>query len=358
MSRRLWILGLLPALALMGPTPVTAEGVDAGAGSGALVLSGRGVYTFESSVPCPLAGFGTRGPSSCNRIALDDDHSSVTVDPVRHEIVVTNSSPYPKKEIIADLLFLGMASTKKGETTPVAIHCKLTKEGAKLEQSNVHLHPTTRDEMVDAKIDRYTVIYDDGKKRKTVMKPEDAIDSMKHPDLWSRIEGAVVSVKDNLPSDKEDPAKPGYHLADVSIGLGGAGLSHDVIRAEVTLTQPLPPGSTSLPSVMQTTEGEFKLTSLSSLLPKDALNRDLFLLGIDGLPAVQGVLKNGLAKGETFVVAVKANHAEVRVGDKVSEVPNAQEVMRDYLEFSFLGSILDKQAQGRLPNAVAPAPSK
>jgi hypothetical protein len=144
------------------------------------------------------------------------------------------------------------------------------------------------------------------------------------------------------------------------VGIGGSALSKDVIRAEYILTQPLPPDHGSIAGVMQSTEGQFKLTGLSHLLPKDALNRDLFLLGLDGLPAVQGVLKSGLGKGETFIVAVKPNHADVQVGAQTSEVPNALEVMRDYLEFSFLGSIVQKQAQARLGSvapSAAPAPA-
>ncbi len=107
---------------------------------------GRGVYYFDGPVRSPLAGTGTRGAYATNRVALDDDHTTVSVDTDASRIVFANTHRYSTATIIGDLVLLGSGRNQAGDDVPFAIHLKIEKRGDAF-KAQVHPHPTSRDKL-------------------------------------------------------------------------------------------------------------------------------------------------------------------------------------------------------------------
>jgi hypothetical protein len=295
----------------------------------------RGVYYFDSHLPCPLAGIGQRGPNACNRLALDDDRTKVSIE--RGRIVLANSQRYDKRGGIADITLLGTGKTKSGATVPIAVHLKVDKHHDDFSGA-VHAHLPVDEEIVSTDFDTYEVIAtrDDGKST-IVLDQATAIKAVREPRLMAKLANALVEVRDNGTKDA---------LADISIGIGAGALAKMVVRAQLVPSHV--ENVHTLADLFHAGAWELRLSSLSDLLPKDVLRRDLFLFGVDQLPVVAEIEKNGLKKGQTLVFAMHDGQGSLGVGQKVDPLPDAVDVARAYLEFSFIGGILAYQVEHRL----------
>lgn len=310
-----------------------------------VVFRSRGVHYFAGSFRCPLAGAGTRGANDCNRVALDDDHSTVTIDPAARRIVVTNTHQYSRKQDTGELLFLANASTDKGEKAPVAVHLQLSKWGNRFFPV-VHLHPTVRDKMVSADLEPFEVVAANGSTQEVVLNQAKALNAIRNPDVTARLAKILVDVRDNLEGVKQDPAQPEFRLADISVGLGSAPMAKMMMRAQlVSLDGANRPiiVARSIPEMFRRGSWELRLTALSSLIPKEEFQRDLFVMGLDRMPLFQGVMKYGLRKGETMRFRLVNGEGTAGVGNQTASMPRAVDVSRDYMEFHWLGSILARQ---------------
>lgn len=303
----------------------------------------RGVYYFAGAAPCPLAGIGTRGPNACNRVALDDDHSRVVIDRGAHRIVFTNSQSYPSKRVIADVEFVSSGATKAGDRVPIAVHLKIEKKGGTF-KARAHAHPTIHEDVVSADFEPYQVVVSDGTTETTVLDHETTVQTALKPDVAARLANALVEVKNNLGGHLA-AAKPSI-LADISIGLGLGKLSKMVMRAQLIATSGAlaADGQARLAKLINSGEWELRLTALSSLIPQDVLQRELFLCGLDGLTVLDGLKRDSLKKGESLVFGMKDGKSMVTFGKDSQELPNAADVARAFLEFSFVGAILEHQA--------------
>ena len=338
MNRRSVLLGAA------GLTTFALRKAAGGEAAGAGVISGRGVTYLDGRVRCPFAGLGTRGPQASNQFALDDDQSRVTIARERRRITIHNAHVYPSRQIIADLTFLGTAKTEAGTRVPLAVHLKLEKKKAKI-STDLHPHWTVRGKLTDAELEPFEVIYSDGATEKVVATGDDLLRTATETKVSYSIAGALIEVHDNL-EGRPPSLAPGTALADLSVGIGSKHINTMFVRAEL---RSLEAGNAALagqPPAVLLARGawQLRLTSLSRLLPQETLRRDLFLLGIEQVPAVAaGIARGGVKKGEALVFTFRAGTGRVFWGDKEDALPGSLDVARTFLEFNFLGSLLAQQ---------------
>lgn len=345
-------LGLLTATALLFAGS-QAAGQPAGQGER---FGGRGVYYFPGSVRCPLAGVGSRGDFHSNRLALDDEFSQVTIDRQAHRIVFTNSHSYDKKQLVGDLLFLGVGVTEAGQRVPVGIHLKIEKKGDAF-VAGAHAHPTVRESMVKGEFEPFQVVLKNSSGETVALTPADSLTTIREPALGLRLASKLLEAWDNLEGVKQDPSQPGYVLVDVSFGIGLGGLGKKLIRGQI-LSVAGGPGSVellrrgSLPELLRGGVWELRLRALSDL-PGDAFERDLFLIGLDGIPILKPLMKDGMDRDNMLTIRLRNGRGTVFFGSQGSPIPNGADVARAYLEFNALGAVLSHQVELRLQGQAA-----
>jgi hypothetical protein len=322
------------------------------------VISGRGVTYFDGRIRSPFAGLGTRGDQASNQLALDDDESRVTIDHARHRITIVNAHVYPSRQIVADLTFLGTARAEDGARVPLAVHLKIEKKKAKI-STDLHPHWTVRGKLTAAELEPFEVVYSDGTTEKVIATGDDLLRVATETKLAYTVADALIEVQDNLEGHAHSLA-PGAAFVDLSVGVGSKHVNTMFVRAEL---RSLDAGNAALagqPPAALLTHGawQLRLTSLSHLLPKETLRRDLFLLGLDQLPTVAAGLARGLKKGETLAFTFRSGKGRVAWGDQEEDLPAPLDVARAFLEFNFLGAILAHDVAHVSAAVAAAAPPK
>jgi hypothetical protein len=210
----------------------------------------------------------------------------------------------------------------------------------------VHAHPTVRDDDVSVDLEPYRVLLSDGTKESIALDPEVALKAVRDPGAMARLANVFIEVRDNLAGGTATGSNPRV-LADVSVGLGLGKLSKMVLGAQLESGDVFPKGTGAarLSEMFRSGTWEVRLTALSSLVPKDVLRRELFLFGMDGLPALSGIMKNGLRSGEAVVFGMKDGKGTITAGQVTEPIPDATDKARAFLEFCFLGAILEHQAE-------------
>ena len=340
----------LPDVPPMVLAPPSAPAAPATVTPAVLSFQTPGAHYFHSATPSPLAGAGARPAHNANRIFLDDAHTQVTIDAAQHRILIRNTRTYAAETIVADLLLIGHGRLASGRRIPAAVHLKIKKTGNTGEPT-LHAHVTVRDPIVGSVIDPFVVAFDDGAKTRVVLTPALSRKAIQDPDSADALSRALLKFKDHLDGQTGDPTKAGYKLADISLGIGRGLLKKFVMRAELVsldASNAALIAQKDLPRMLSQGAWQLKLTSLSSLLPEDAIKRDLMLLGIADLPALAAVKANGLSKGQTLTFTLRAGTGSVSFGGQTVPLPGAVDVARTWLEFNFLGLILTDQARRRI----------
>lgn len=347
---------LLPLLALLlAAWPATASAQGAAAKNKKKKpqverFTRRGVYYFRGRVRSPLAGVGTRGAQATNRLALDDGHSRVTIDHRTKKIVFRNTRDDYDDQLVGCILFLAVGTTKSGKKVPAAVHVKIEKDDDDFEV-NVHAHLTVREEVVSIDAELFRVVVDNGKKQRVVLTRPEAIRAVRERKPSSRLGQLLTKVENNLEDVKEDPTLPGARVADVSIGIGKGFLSTMALRAKLVSLDGVAKKRSSRGSaakILGRGAWLLKLTCTSRLLPEETFRRDLFLLGLDKLPMLERLRKKGLKKGESLVFTFRKGKGTIRYRGQTKQINNAPDLVRTYLEFNFLGSILAHQLELRV----------
>ena len=308
---------------------------------------GRGVHRFDAAV-CPLQEIGSL-KQACNRVAIDDDGSTVEVNPTALTIVFHNERNYSSKQLVGDVLLMGTALTKAGEKVPVAVHVFVKKKGNKF-IAKPHSHVVTRASLKQVDLENYILTVDDGTKRVVVLTPDAARKAILDPGLAAKLAEEFVEIRDNLATptltDKRAP------IADITIAIGLGRLAKDVLRAQL-----LAGGDQVAPTTASELFGsgnwEIRLTALSSLVPKDVVRRELFLYGIDSVPVLQPIMKDGLEKGQSLVFSMKQGKAAVALDEARASIEGGADDARTFLEQSFIGAILEHKMQLALAAARA-----
>jgi hypothetical protein len=314
-----------------------------------------GVHYFEGRTVCPFAGLGARADHASNRLALDDNRSTVTIDSQRGRITILNEASYPEKATIADLTFLGVATAEGGARTPLAVHLKVEKKKTKV-SVDLHPHWTVRGKLTDPELEPFQIVVSDGTSEKVVAAGADLLRVATETKIAYTVAGALVEIKDNLAGRGPSLAANGA-LVDLSLGFGTKHVNKMLIRAAL---RSLEAGNATLagkPVAALLTAGawQLRLTAESSLLSQETLRRDLFMLGLDRIPVVAAGMKKGLAKGETVAFTFRAGQGRVSWGSAEAELPAPLDVARAFMEFNFLGAVLARQA-GLAAAALGTAP--
>ena len=310
----------------------------------------RGVYFFDGPYKSQLAGLGQRGDYASNYLALDDGRSRATWDPHARKIVIRNTHSYDEETQIADVLVSGYGKTTSGDWVPLGIHLRVFKEDDEFEPL-IHAHVVVEEGLVQADFLSLQVILDDGKQRTVAFTKTLGVKAAKDPFAESTL-AKVIGLKavNNLEGEEVDIARYGAKLADGSVGIGRSFLSKLVLRAQLISLEGsrlLKRGET-LAQVLAAGAHELRLTALSSLLPREKVARDIFLLGLDELPMLQKTIREGLLDGETLAFEFRHGKGTIKLGSKRAEVDDAAEIVRRYLEFDFLGAIVRHQMELRL----------
>lgn len=315
-----------------------------------LTFTTPGAHFFPSAQPAPLAGAGARAAHLANRVFLDDSYTTVVVDPTSHRVHIVNTHRYREERIIADLLFMGRATTENGKRVPVSVHLKVKKTGSEVTHG-LHAHVTVRSDLKDGAVDPYTVVVSDGERQITVMTPAQAKAAVEDPSTADEVSRALLKFKDHLEGVPGGPAAVGDKLADISLGLGRGPLRKYILRAEIVSLDGANAALVAqkdLAAMLSKGAWQLRLTALSSLLPDDAFKRDLKLLGIADLPILAPIKANGLQKHQTLTFELRGGTGSVRFNGQSAPLPGAVDVARQWLEFNFLGLILTEQARTRV----------
>ncbi len=346
------LIGIGAGLTLILAGPATAQGDPA---KRTRQFNKRGVYFIKGPQRCPLAGLGTRGDFDSNRLALDDNRSLVTWDPDGRKLVLRNTRSYGEETQVGGLLLLGAGTTTKGKQVPVGVHLSIYKE-ANAFVTSIHAHVSVREEIKQGSFLTLQVVLDNGIKRTVALTKTRGLQALRKPFADSTL-ALIIGLKgvDNLEGKQIDISKPSARLADGSVGVGRGFLSKLVLRAQMISLD----GSKRLTAGQDWAnifnEGgyELRLTALSSLLPDDVWKRNLFLLGLEGIPILKGLEKDGLSDGQTLGFTFRGGAGTIRLGKKSHPVPEAAEAVRRYLEFDFVGGIICHQMRQRLIRSQA-----
>lgn len=340
----------LAALAMARPVAAEpAESTDA-----PLVFEGRGIYYVEGAIPSPVGGVGARSAFATNRIAVDDEHTTVRVDRAARRIVFRNAHRYGLDALVGCVLLVGRGTTEAGESVPTAVHLKIHKTLDHF-TTKVHPHPTVRGRLTRAEFEPFEIVLSDGRVEKTALTPERAEEVVRDPEAAARLVGLFMQVTDHLEGRPIEIERAGAPLIDLSFGFGTT--EHNMKLARVSLLSNDPKNAEliragSVAAMLERGDWEFRVDSLTPYIPKWEFERDFFLFGLEGVDAIRQIAKRGLLRGETLTVGIREGRGYIGVGDRRSEIADPADVARAYLEFHFVGGVVARQVAelpGRLP---------
>jgi hypothetical protein len=274
----------------------------------------------------------------------------VSIDRAARRILLVNTHGYDQKQVVADFLFLGTGTAADGSRSPIGIHVKLEKKGDDF-TTGVHAHPTVRESITSAEFEPFEVVLRNSRGDTQVLNPELALSTIREPSLGLRLASKLLTAWDNLEGVHEDPSRPGYLLVDVSFGFGIGGLSQKLLRMQIVSVEGsnapiLVQRSLTLAEMLQKGVWELRLRALSNL-GGDAFERDLFLIGLEGMPLLKPLAKDGMDKDNMLTIRLRNGRGTVFFGNQGQPIDNGPDVARAYLEFNALGAVLAHQVSVR-----------
>lgn len=305
-------------------------------------FAGRGVFNFRSDAGCPFAALAGAG-NDCNRLALDDADTRAALDSAAHTIRFANTRSYAEKAIVGDVLLQGSGQARSGQRVPLTFHALLSRSGTEWSVSS-HAHSPLGDEFSDIRIDPYQVVVNDAGTDRVVLSADQVVEALAKPSLTARLANVLVQVDDN----RTDGAKD----ADITIGLGLSKASKSVARARFRA-----PGAKGreLADAMRQGNWTLELQALSGRIPRQVVQRDLFLYGLEQQPLLQPLLQRGFHKNEKLVLGATNGKGYVRYDGQQREFAGADAAARAFLQDSFIGLVLgwQQQQQPASPQAKA-----
>ncbi|CAA2099159.1 hypothetical protein [Variovorax paradoxus] len=296
-------------------------------------FAGRGVFNFRSDAGCPFAALAGSG-NDCNRLALDDPETRAALDAAAHTIRFTNTRSYAGKTIVGDVLLQGSGQSRDGQRVPLTFHALLSRSGSDWSVSS-HAHSPVGGEFSDIRIDPYQVVVNEANSaERVVLSADQVVEALAKPSLTARLANVLVQVDDN----RTDGAKD----ADITIGLGLSKASKSVARARFRA-----PGAKGqeLAAAMQQGNWTLELQALSGQIPRQVVQRDLFLYGLESQSLLQPLLQRGFRKNEKLVLGAANGKGYVRYDGQQREFAGADAAARAFLQDSFIGLVLGWQQQ-------------
>jgi hypothetical protein len=310
--------------------------------AGALTLAsaadfaGRGVFNFKSDAGCPFAALAGAG-NDCNRLALDDPETRAALDGAAHTIRFTNTRSYAEKTIVGDVLLQGSGQARGGQRVPLTFHALLSRSGTDWSVSS-HAHSPMGGEFNDIRIDPYQVVVNEANTDRVVLTADQVIEALARPSLTARLANVLVQVDDNRTDGARD--------ADITIGLGLGKASKSVARAR--FHAPAAKGR-ELAEAMRQGNWTLELQALSGRIPRQVVQRDLFLYGLESQSLLQPLLQRGFRKNEKLVLGAAGGKGFVRYDGQQREFAGADAAARAFLQDSFIGLVLGWQQQQPQP---------
>jgi hypothetical protein len=301
--------------------------------AGAADFTGRGVFNFKSDAGCPFAALAGAG-NDCNRLALDDPDTRAALDSATHTIRFINTRDYAEKTIVGDVLLQGSGQARNGgQRVPLTFHALLSRSGSDWSVSS-HAHAPVGDEFSDIRIDPYQVVVSDAGTDRVLLTPAQVGEALTRPSLTARLANVLVQVEDNRTNGAKD--------ADITIGLGLSKASKSVARARFHA-----PGAKGqqLADAMQQGNWTLELQALSGKIPRQVVQRDLFLYGLETQSLLQPLLQRGFHKNEKLVLGAANGKGYVRYDGQQREFAGADAAARAFLQDSFIGLVLGWQQQ-------------
>ena len=311
--------------------------------AGAADFTGRGVFNFKSDSGCPFSAL-AGSANECNRLALDDADTRAALDSTAHTIRFANPRVYGEKTIVGDVLLQGSGQLRNshgtGRRVPLTFHALLSRSGNEWSVSS-HAHSPIGGEFSDIKIDPYQVVVIEGSAERVVFTPAQISETLSKPSVAARLANEIVQVQDNRTSSATD--------ADVTVGLGLSRASKSVARAQ--FRAPTAKGS-ELSEAMRQGNWSLELQALSGQIPRQVVQRDLFLYGLESQPLLQPLVQRGFKKNEKLVLGAAGGKGYVRYDGQQHEFAGADASGRAFLQDSFIGLVLGWQQQQPRPSVA------
>ncbi|HEX7865682.1 MAG TPA: hypothetical protein VF555_12100 [Variovorax sp.] len=301
--------------------------------AGAADFTGRGVFNFKSDTGCPFTALAGAG-NDCNRLALDDPDTRAALDSTAHTIRFVNTRSYSEKTIVGDVLLQGSGQARSGQRVPLTFHALLSRSGNEWSVSS-HAHSPIGGEFSDIRIDPYQiVVVNESTTNHVLLSADQIVEALAKPSLTARLANVFVQVDDNRPEGAKD--------ADITIGLGLGKASKSVARARFRA-----PGAKGhdLAEAMQQGNWTLELQALSGQIPRQVVQRDLFLYGLESQSLLQPLLQRGFRKNEKLVLGATNGKGYVRYDGQQREFAGADAAARAFLQDSFIGLVLGWQQQ-------------
>lgn len=299
---------------------------------------GRGIHALPSNGSCP---FGELGMAECNRIALDDGHTRARLDQAG-KISFRNTHDYKDEATVADLLVHGTGTASGEIPVHLSFHLVLSKEGQRW-SVNTHVHAPVPGTFEHVEIQGYTVEVNGPKGAEILLTSEQMRQALEQPSYKARVASKFVQVRDNRAKTDATP--------DITVALGRGKLAASVLRARLHGPSYRDDDLTAL---FKTGTWALELTALTRHLPREVVRREMFLYGLEALPALQPLLREGLRKNDSLVIGAAKGKGYVRFHGKTVPFAQAREAVRRYLQQSFIGMVLgsqQKQHTGDHPHA-------
>ncbi|RSZ32254.1 MULTISPECIES: hypothetical protein [unclassified Variovorax] len=296
-------------------------------------FTGRGVFNFKSDTGCPFGTLAGKG-NDCNRLALDDPDTRVALDSAAHTIRFVNTRSYGEKTIVGDVLLQGSGQARSGQRVPLTFHALLSRSGNEWSVSS-HAHSPVGGEFSDIRIDPYRIaVVNESTTDQVLLSADQIVEALAKPSLTARLANVFVQVDDNRAEGAKD--------ADITIGLGLSRASKSVARARFHA-----PGAKGrdLAEAMQQGNWTLELQALSGQIPRQVVQRDLFLYGLESQSLLQPLLQRDFRKNEKLVLGATNGKGYVRYDGQQREFAGADAAARAFLQDSFIGLVLGWQQQ-------------
>jgi hypothetical protein len=284
----------------------------------AAAFNGRGVFHFASTGDC--AAPSQPAASTCHRIALDVADAHARVDPTTHTIVIAADAGHDRKTVVGDVLLHGSGVAADGQRVPLSLHVLLRRSGNTW-KPDTYVHAPVRGTFTAIELEPYQIGVRDGAGVRVLLTAGQARKALAEPSLAARVAGYFVRVR---PSDAN---RPGANDITVSLGMG-------------RLSKPL-----------------LRLQALSSQVPVWAVQRQLFVFGLDASPLLARVRQRGFDKRDTLELGAVNGTGYLRFNGVEERFPAAASAGAAFMRESFIGLILAwHRRPPATPSAARPAP--
>ncbi len=289
-------------------------------------FKGRGVYHFASDSGCATAV--SDPEKNCNRVALDVADGYASVDAEKHTILLASDASHDSKTVIGDVLLHGSGLSEQGQRVPLSLHVLLRRSKTKW-NADTYVHAPVRGTFSKIELDPYQIAVREGSSERVLFTAAQAHDVLAQPSLAARVASYFIAVR---PSDEKSPAAD-----DITIALGVGKVSKSLLRASFASDQP---GTADLKPLLSTGTWTLKLQALSSQIPTWAVQRQLFIFGLEDSPLLSDVRKRGFNKRDTLELGAVGGKGYLRYNGAEESFPAAATSGAAFMRDSFIGLIL------------------